>query len=316
MNDLEPKTPMTTKAPTISFACDQCGRPFSVPANFAGRRATCKTCGNKVVVPAKASPAAPRVASPTINVAKENRSARPAAAHQNGAPAFQAAEADAPTADPTTPPSHPIHVAVISEAQCAPQAAAVIPEAALVAREERHALLDAPSQRPAEPLAAPKTRAKVPMRIRRLMVDAEQVAKIFAGDGPIQIHSMVGDPPELYQVEYRVTGLQRGWLGKPKKRDTHLVEIQLTSEYPRIAPKCRMLTPVFHPNIDETTICVGDHWTAGERLVDLIIRIGQMLAYQDYNIKSPLNGEAAMWADLNPMKLPVDSQNLHLADAV
>ena len=61
---------------------------------------------------------------------------------------------------------------------------------------------------------------------------------------------------------------------------------------------------------------VGDHWTAGERLVDLIIRIGQMLAYQDYNIKSPLNGEAAMWADLNPKKLPVDSQNLQLADAV
>ena len=72
-----------------------------------------------------------------------------------------------------------------------------------------------------------------------------------------------------------------------------------------------MLTPVFHPNIDETTICVGDHWTAGARLVDLVIQIGEMLAYQAYNIKSPLNGEAAMWADLNPDKLPIDSQNLH-----
>ena len=154
------------------------------------------------------------------------------------------------------------------------------------------------------------------MRTRRLMADAAEVETAFAGDGPIQIKSAVGDPPETYQIEYRVTGLQRGWLGKPKKRDTHWVEIQLTSEYPRVSPKCRMLTPVFHPNIDETTICVGDHWTAGERLVDLIVRIGQMLAYQDYNIKSPLNGEAAMWADLNPKKLPVDPQNLHLADAV
>jgi ubiquitin-protein ligase len=69
-----------------------------------------------------------------------------------------------------------------------------------------------------------------------------------------------------------------------------------------------MLTPIFHPNIDAQTICVGDHWTAGERLVDLAIRIGEMIAYQAYNIKSPLNGEAAMWADLNNDKIPTDAR--------
>jgi ubiquitin-protein ligase len=71
-----------------------------------------------------------------------------------------------------------------------------------------------------------------------------------------------------------------------------------------------MLTPIFHPNIDPSTICVGDHWTAGERLVDLVIRIGEMIAYQAYNIRSPLDGEAAMWADLNGEKLPIDARNL------
>jgi hypothetical protein len=60
-----------------------------------------------------------------------------------------------------------------------------------------------------------------------------------------------------------------------------------------------MLTPCFHPNIEPATICVGDHWTAGERLVDLVVRIGEMITYQAYNIKSPLDGEAAMWADLH-----------------
>jgi ubiquitin-protein ligase len=153
--------------------------------------------------------------------------------------------------------------------------------------------------------------AKTPVRIRRLMVDAEQMAKAFSGDGPIRIKSAIGDPPELYKIEYHVKGLQKGWFGRPKKRDTHVVEIQLTSEFPRVSPKCRMLTPVFHPNIDDTTVCITDHWTAGERLVDLVVRIGEMLAYQAYNIKSPLNGEAAMWADLNPKQLPVDSRNLH-----
>lgn len=137
------------------------------------------------------------------------------------------------------------------------------------------------------------------------------MTKTFSGDGPIRVKSAVGDPPEVYQVEYHIKSLQRGWRGKPKAQNTHLVEIQLTSDYPRLSPKCKMLTPIFHPNMDETTICIGDHWTAGARLVDLIVQIGEMIAFQAYNIRSPLDGEAAMWADLNPKKLPTDPQNLH-----
>ena len=75
-----------------------------------------------------------------------------------------------------------------------------------------------------------------------------------------------------------------------------------------------MLTPIFHPNIDPSTICVGDHWTAGERLVDLAIRIAEMIAYQAYNIKSPLDAEAAMWADLHARQLPIDDRVLRPAE--
>jgi hypothetical protein len=35
-----------------------------------------------------------------------------------------------------------------------------------------------------------------------------------------------------------------------------------------------------------------------------------MIAYQAYNIKSPLDGEAAMWADLNRELLPIDKRDL------
>src|SRR6202035_1846475 len=107
-----------------------------------------------------------------------------------------------------------------------------------------------------------------------------------------------------------VRGLDRGKKNQPVPRERHLVEIQLTSEYPRISPKCKMLTPIFHPNIDPATICVGDHWAAGERLVDLVIRIGEMIGYQAYNIKSPLDGEAAMWADLHTAELPIDPRSM------
>jgi hypothetical protein len=85
-----------------------------------------------------------------------------------------------------------------------------------------------------------------------------------------------------------------------------LLEVNLSLGYPRRAPQCRMLTPVFHPNFDDSSVCIGDFWAASESLDDLIIRIGRMIAYQEYNTKSPLNGLAAKWAAQNPTLLPVD----------
>ena len=152
--------------------------------------------------------------------------------------------------------------------------------------------------------------AIAPMRQRRLKSDYEHMKKAFAGWNLGRIESAAGEPPEKYVIELNVKGLEMNGGPEPKVRDVHQVEIQLVSEYPRLGPKCRMLTPIFHPNIDPATICVGDHWTAGERLADLVVRIGEMIGYQAYNIQSPLNAEAAMWADLHPDKLPIDNRNL------
>jgi ubiquitin-protein ligase len=198
----------------IAFKCPTCGRGFSVPDHFAGRKANCKTCQTPLLVP---KPSEQQATSPE----------------------------------------------------------------------------------------------KLPLRTRRLMSDAQQIRAAFDNFPLIRIHSTLGDPPDTYQIDYFVNGLQASPNGKPIRRTQHRVQIQLTSEYPRLAPRCKMLTPIFHPNIDPTTICIGDHWTAGERLAHLIVRIGEMITYQAYNIKSPLDGEAAMWADLNADKLPLDSRPLH-----
>lgn len=151
---------------------------------------------------------------------------------------------------------------------------------------------------------------KLPVRTRRLMADAQQMRKLFAQDQVICLKSATGDPVEIYEIEYRLRGIECLKRDEPVFRDAHRVQIQLTSDYPRASPICRMLTPIFHPNIDPAFICVGDHWTAGERLTDLAVRIGEMIAYQAYNIKSPLNAEAAMWADLHPQALPTDQRDL------
>ena len=156
---------------------------------------------------------------------------------------------------------------------------------------------------------------RMSMRTRRLMADAEQLARTFAGCDFIRVSAVPdsGDPPEAYQVEFRLKSLEKYPASPPRVREWHRVEIRLGAEYPRLAPQCRMLTPVFHPNIDAdgATICIGDHWAAGERLADLVVRVAEMLAYQAYNIKSPLNAEAAMWADLHQSELPTDARNLH-----
>src|SRR6516225_7511282 len=143
-------------------------------------------------------------------------------------------------------------------------------------------------------------------RIRRLLLD-EQTLSTLLRDWPlIQIAGKAGIPPEIYRFTYNVRGLYVGAGGEILERDTHLMEVNLSLGYPRRAPQCRMLTPIFHPNFDDSMVCIGDFWAASEGLDDLVIRIGRMIAYQEYNTKSPLNGLAAKWADQNPQLLPVD----------
>ncbi|MFI5103755.1 MAG: ubiquitin-conjugating enzyme E2 [Terriglobales bacterium] len=145
-------------------------------------------------------------------------------------------------------------------------------------------------------------------RIRRLKLDYESLQQRLAGWPVIRMVGTAGMPPELYRFQYLLRGLYVAPDGAILERDEHVLEVNLSLGYPRRAPQCRMLTPVFHPNFDDASVCIGDFWAASESLDDLIIRIGRMIAYQEYNTKSPLNGLAAKWAAQNPQLLPVDAQ--------
>ena len=68
-----------------------------------------------------------------------------------------------------------------------------------------------------------------------------------------------------------------------------------------------MLTPVSSSNFDDASVCIGDFWAASEGLDDLVVRIGRMIAYQEYNTRSPLNGLAAKWAAEHLNLLPIDN---------
>jgi ubiquitin-protein ligase len=143
-------------------------------------------------------------------------------------------------------------------------------------------------------------------RIRRLKLDHDSLLKRFSGWPLIRMVGTAGMPPEVYRFQYLIRGLYVATDGAILERNDHLLEVNLSLGYPRRAPQCRMLTPVFHPNFDDSSVCIGDFWAASEALDDLIVRIGRMISYQEYNTKSPLNGLAAKWAAQNTHLLPID----------
>jgi ubiquitin-protein ligase len=147
-------------------------------------------------------------------------------------------------------------------------------------------------------------------RIRRLQSDHQQVMKAFANHPVISVVTVEGTPPEKYTFELRVVGLtpqgEEGFL----PAEIHRAEVFLSLDYPRRPPFCRMITAVFHPNIDPQKVCIGDHWNAGQSLAHLIVRIAEMISYQSYNTKSPLNAKAAAWAEEHMEKLPLEKRDL------
>jgi ubiquitin-protein ligase len=147
-------------------------------------------------------------------------------------------------------------------------------------------------------------------RLRRLNADYEMVRRIFAEHPHVRLIKAEGTPPEKYTFALQVKGLSPEGEDSFVPSETHQAEVFLPVDYPRRPPFCRMTTPVFHPNIDPQKICIGDHWSAGQSLAQMIVHIAQMICYQSYNLKSPLNAKAAAWAEQNLSSLPLQQIDL------
>ncbi len=151
-------------------------------------------------------------------------------------------------------------------------------------------------------------------RTRRLENDHESMKKLRLASPFIDFTAYV-EPHERYLVTFRCKGLV--WKnGAPAFSVYHQVEIYLRSEYPTQQPRLRWLTPIFHPNIlgsdhrhNPGKVCFGK-WTPSMFLGDLCIKLAEMIQYKNYGTVSPLNMEAAVWANENVHRLPVDKRDL------
>jgi ubiquitin-protein ligase len=132
-------------------------------------------------------------------------------------------------------------------------------------------------------------------RLRRLQSDYDLVREIFSGHPHVFVEP-VGTrlPPESYHVRFSVRGLTLEG-EQPTYRDEHEVDILLPRNYPAEKPYCVPLSPIFHPNIRDY-FCIADYWAAGTTLVDVIVKLGDMIQWRIYNPASPLDAIAARWA--------------------
>lgn len=135
-------------------------------------------------------------------------------------------------------------------------------------------------------------------RIRRLRNDLLALERLRA-QSTIFDFQATGDPPHLYRILFKGKSLWRDHQ-KIKYLPSHQVEIKLGPSYPRSVPELRWLTPIHHPNISEIgLVCLGGfgtHWVPSIQLDELCAMLWDMARYHNYDIRSPYNRDAALWA--------------------
>lgn len=152
-------------------------------------------------------------------------------------------------------------------------------------------------------------------RMRRLRSDQRALEELRR-DSSIFSYDCWGTPPETYVLKFHGRGLWRAEnSGRVTLRDQHEVRIHLGANYPRMMPELSWQSPIFHPNISASGIvCIGGygtHWVPSLNLAELAEMLWDMLRYANFDVNSPYNREAAMWArSQGEFRLPVDPRSL------
>jgi ubiquitin-protein ligase len=150
-------------------------------------------------------------------------------------------------------------------------------------------------------------------RVRRLRSDRKALEQLRA-ESSIVDFDPVGEPAEKYIVRFFGRGLWRpDGSHHVTIRETHEVRIKLGASYPRMMPELTWLSPIFHPNISASgVVCLGGygtHWVPSLSLDELCEMLWDMIRYRNYDVDSPYNREAALWAKTQTQHfLPVDNR--------
>ncbi len=150
--------------------------------------------------------------------------------------------------------------------------------------------------------------------LRRLRSDFAALEGLRVESSVCRFKADGGTPPRRYVVEFQGTAAAREF-GRIVVRTRHRVEIKLGASYPRVMPELRWLTPIYHPNIsDQGMVCLGGfgtHWVPSISLEDLCAMLWDMARMSNYDVRSPYNREAALWAATQTdFQFPLDPRPL------
>jgi ubiquitin-protein ligase len=153
-------------------------------------------------------------------------------------------------------------------------------------------------------------------RLRRLRNDLKSLQQLKADSSIFDFRIVAGDPPEVYTLFFRGNGVWRPeGAGDVLLRDAHEVAIRLNAGYPRMMPELGWRSPIFHPNISAGgVVCLGGYgtyWTPSLNLDELCTMLWDMIRYENFDVNSPYNREAAHWAKTqHSFRLPVDERSI------
>jgi hypothetical protein len=156
-------------------------------------------------------------------------------------------------------------------------------------------------------------------RIRRLRSDLQAIEELRADSSILDFTApgaMYGGPPESYVIRFYGRGLWRpDGSSEVLVRERHEMTINLGAGYPRMMPELSWKSPIFHPNISSGgVVCLGGygtHWAPSVNLDELCTMLWDMIRYQNYDVNSPYNRDAANWAKTQQIfRMPVDERPL------
>lgn len=152
-------------------------------------------------------------------------------------------------------------------------------------------------------------------RTRRLRSDHRAILQLKS-ESTIFDFIPVGDPPDQYVLRFKGRGVYRPDNSNDVLiRSEHEVLLRLGSGYPRSLPSLTWRTPIFHPNIASSgVVCLGaygQHWAPSVTLEELVGMLWDMVRYANFDVDSPYNREAAVWAKtVDKSRFPLDARPL------
>ena len=151
-------------------------------------------------------------------------------------------------------------------------------------------------------------------RTRRLEADFRLIQQLSA-ESSILDFECSGELPELYRFFFHGPGTYRTPRNTVAIRNEHEIVVELAAAYPRLMPGISWQTPEFHPNISTGgVVCLGGYgtnWVPSLQLDELCVMLWDMIRYRNYDVESPYNREAALWAkEQRDFHLPLDGRSL------